>query len=248
MALVLGASHVCTGTGSVAISRPLGLRAVLTGIPSSAAAEPGTPLIYHQFRDVGIGQRDRSLGRISLGVSSLGFAAAVDLVNTPQLVYPLADEFDLLGWTLKPGVTATIDEIVRPAVANSALQPWDRAPGQFRQFANTAPGAPSTIATAWTYTVPAGRRLMLSQASVEALRTIAATTVVQAVGSITVAGSSVVSTTIQTNVVGERIINQLSAGPLFAGPGEVITATSFNSDTNGQVVFWLRASGVLFDA
>lgn len=248
MVLTLGAQHVCTGTGSVAIARPLGLRAVLTGIPASAAAEPGTPLIYHQFRDVGIGARDRGLGRISLGVTSLGYMEALDLVVTPQLVYPLADEFNLLAWSIVPGVTATIDEIVRPAVLNSALEPWDRNPQPIAVGGGIYVPGPIALTTTYTYTVPTGKRLFLSSARARLTRLSAATSVVVAEAIITVGAVSLVLVYAQSNIVGAIAEDGMQGGPLIVPAGTVLNTQVRSTDTGGAWAGHILFNDFLFDA
>lgn len=233
MALALGASHAASGTGHVAIARPLGLVVTLSTIPAGVAVDPTDPATYHR------------LGTVALG-SSLGYAAPQQLLYTPQLVYPLADDLDRVAWSFRPGIVGTIQEIVRPAVANSALQPWDRGATFQGQTGQVYQTGPTSSATLITYTVPAGYKLWLGHLRVRTTRLSAATANGGTVLRLTINGLNVFQVIMFANTIGADMGDELHGGAMVLPAGSTLSATASNTDTGGQVSHLAEWSGFIF--
>lgn len=99
-AYVAGASHAgLTGNGALTIPSCLGVRVTLTTIPTWVGVEAGDPTEYFEA------------GWLSWG-DSTGFAAREFLSHNPQLSFPAeAARYTRIGYTLAPGVVATIQEL-----------------------------------------------------------------------------------------------------------------------------------------
>jgi hypothetical protein len=235
MALVLGPSHVAAAPAQFTIAKPLGLVLTSSGIPNFIPRDPWTPTEYHH------------IGRINLG-NSLGMQQHVSIVLSPQLVYPLADELTLVNVSMQPGMTVTIDEIVRPAVPNSSLDPWDRGATAWSEFLSlNVPGPTSPAVVAWTYTVPAGKILMVDIARLRNTRTAVATGLAANQCFIAIGGQDMLNNVLAGNTVGD-LREQLLTNPVTLLAGETISATYRNSDTGGSLAMELVAHGLLFNA
>jgi hypothetical protein len=89
-----------TGTGSFAVQGILGLHASASGL-SGIGLRVGTP-------DVRL-----EIGRLNLGTSD-AYSDRVQLVLGDQVVFPAAAGlFTVVGYTLEPGVTLTVTELLR---------------------------------------------------------------------------------------------------------------------------------------
>jgi hypothetical protein len=101
-AYVTGTSHAgLTGTGSFGISGLLGVKVALTSDPTSLGVRAGTPAELF----------DR--GFVTLGTPD-GYPSDYRLEHNPTIILPpRCSAFTTLGYTLHPGVTATITELVR---------------------------------------------------------------------------------------------------------------------------------------
>lgn len=100
-AYVSGATHsALTGTGTVSVSGILGLLANCS-VPSSASLFGGTPDVR------------RPIGRINLATAD-GYTDRWELVTDSQLILPrAAGIFTDVGYSLEPGVTLTLTELIR---------------------------------------------------------------------------------------------------------------------------------------
>jgi hypothetical protein len=89
-----------TGTGVVAVSGILGVLANAS-VPASTSLLPGTP-------DVRI-----PIGRLNLATAD-GYTDRVELVTDSQIFFPrAAGVYTSIGYTLEPGVTLALTELVR---------------------------------------------------------------------------------------------------------------------------------------
>jgi hypothetical protein len=153
-----------------------------------------------------------------------------------------------IGYEVGSGGQISIEEVVAPAVPNSSLMPWDRAP------LPTISGAQGTIAgntaltTSFTYTVPAGRILALCDAEVEASRQAAATGVGVTYGYILVNDVAVLWLAYFSNTLGETNRAAHAGGPLMIPAAGTVKGQWQNADVGGSVYVALRASGYLFNA
>jgi hypothetical protein len=99
---ILSTVHpLLTGTGSFAVSGLLGLQVTVTaGLPTAGSAA-GTPVEYFTDSFVSLGTAD-------------GYPRSQRIDHSPQLwLPPDAGAFTLVGYTLRPGLTATITEVTR---------------------------------------------------------------------------------------------------------------------------------------
>lgn len=231
--LTAGATHTVSGTGTSSVATPRGLKVDLTVIPSFLGSDAGTPREYY------------NAGRINVG-NSHGYEPHIDIVCDPQLVYPLSDAITLLAWDFAPGITAVITELLGPAPVS--LAPWDRNPLWWRMGNNAAMAGPTSSIAAWTYTVPAGRRLLVKQVSMILTRSTVATTFAGAQGVISIDAVTVFKVDLRSNVVAAQDRHELLADALLLTAGQVIAASYSNGDTGGNVQADARALGLLFDA
>jgi hypothetical protein len=219
----------------VAIASPVGLKIALSGIPAAFGSRLTVPVDHV------------NVGRVALGNAD-GFAPDLILEHSNTLLYPIPDSMTLVGLTLSSPVTAIITELLAAPVANSALQPWDRGAALWTQTAFQFLTAVNTGAVAWSYTVPAGKVLMLASAEVRMVRTAVATVVASVQAYIQAGGNTVVVIVGNANVLGEQVADSLTGGPLYLPAGTVVTANySCNESTGGHYV-WMNAAGLLFNA
>jgi hypothetical protein len=99
-AYVPGASHAgLTGDGTLTIPSCIGVLVTMTTVPSWVGIEIGAPLEY------------REAGWFSWGNPS-GYTAREWISHSPQLSFPAgAAQYTRLGYSLSPGVVATIQEL-----------------------------------------------------------------------------------------------------------------------------------------
>jgi hypothetical protein len=234
MAYTDGAVHQLAGTGVVSIAAPIGVRWHVTARPSYLGSRPGQPLSIE------------GMGRFAFGDAS-SFGNDVQLTHVDQLVYPLVGGVTRMGYTLENGVAATLTELVQ-VPDRSALAVYDRNPVPVGQASLAWNPANTAQAAAFVYTVPAGRRLMLTSASVQHLRVGAtpAATLATAFGCIEIAGTWLLvscwlgfqAATAQAN----------APGPLYLPAGTLIRGMYYNTETSGGVYTTLSYAGTLFDA
>ncbi len=100
-AYISGTAHTgLTGTGTLSVSGILGLL-VNASVPSSTSELAGTP-------DIRL-----PIGRVNFGTSD-GYRDRDQLVTDSQVIFPsTAGIYTIVGYSLEPGVTATLTELVR---------------------------------------------------------------------------------------------------------------------------------------
>jgi hypothetical protein len=234
LSYTLGATHTVSGSGSFAIAKPAGLLVALSSLPSSVGSRVGTPTEIY------------GAGRISLGTAD-GYLPRISLHHSPQLLYPIGLGMTLLAYDLVAGATAVVTELVE-VVDPHELAPWDRNATYWSQSTVGGPNGGTVLTVGWTYTVPAGRILMLEYAFVQLVRVTAATVIANLVAYIAVAGSRILSCGDTSNVVGSRQVDVLAAGPVFLPAGTVIAFSFSCADTGGTSTARGFACGTLFDA
>lgn len=214
------------------IANPVGLVATITSIPSYVPRDIGTPIEYHR------------LARLNLG-NSLGYKEHLRLVTSPQVIYPIDPEYTLLSVNMLSPIVVAIDEIASSTTLIPKPDPWDRSPVAFvqRNVANTGGIASATL---WTYTVPAGRMLVVAAAEL----TCARQTVATGAGTLSMA---LRRATIQVaeifdieNVAGIKQRSEVAPGGLVLFPGEVLSADYANSNTGGNHLVTATATGYTF--
>lgn len=147
MAYAIGAAHALSGTGSVAISNPAGLKVVVTAYPLYVGSFAGQPVQY--FR----------LGRLNLGNAD-GWAPPDELRYLSSLIYPLERVWDRLGYSLADGVNVTVYELVETAPADLI----DRHPFTVpMSYVSEGLNNHSSVQRG-TYTVPAGKWALINSA------------------------------------------------------------------------------------
>lgn len=101
-AYVHGPAHSgLTGSGHVAIQGVLGVKIDLTTVPGYTGLQAGDPDTIYEAGWVNFGGSD-------------GYSARTVLHTTPQLIFPnLAGQYTTFGYTLNPGVVATVTELIR---------------------------------------------------------------------------------------------------------------------------------------
>jgi hypothetical protein len=224
-----------TGSAQVAIAAPAGLSVALTGIPSFVGRAGGHPQLLYR------------VGRLAVG-TALGWLAPVDLVATPQLVYPLPPLLDLLGVDLLAGVTATIDEVLAPAAAAAVVMPWDRNPTTLTQVFGGYVNGGNSLLSGGSYTVPAGRKLLIGSLFASVTRTALATTLNNTQGYIRRGALTLAYLIDWQNVVGNHVDYDSGVGDLVLLPGEVFSMEMNSQDAGGTHYATASISGILFDA
>jgi len=235
LAYTIGASHgPFTGNGSFTIAKPNGIRSILSGIPSHTGHDGAVPRRY--FR----------LGRMSLG-NPHGFQFSHGLEYVQQLLYPIAPVWEILAYDIKDGASCTFYELV-DVPDLTTKQPWDRTPQT--QVTSTPFGTSGTLAetVAFTYTVPTGRRLMVSYASAQLIRITAATTTSYSQAKISMGGALVIECILRDPALGKREESILGGGPVYLGPGQTVIGTYASQDVGGSIFGWVGFIGMLFDA
>jgi hypothetical protein len=235
MAYTIGTSHgPFSGIGSFVIAKPVGIRTVVTGIPSYTGHDASIPPRF--FR----------LGRYTLG-NIHGFQNSVPIEYEQQVAYPIAPDWELLAYDIRDGASCTFYELV--AVPDlTAKQPWDRAP------LAVAAGGPLSISgstsdtTCFSYVVPAGRKLALVSARVRLLRLSAAGPLGATQAYMSAAGANVLFSYSSINTIGTILEDALQGGPLMLSTGQIVRGGYSSTDTGGSWNGTFVFSGFLFDA
>jgi hypothetical protein len=98
---IAGATHPgLTGSGQFAVSSIIGLSVVLTSVPSNIGATSGDPLEIF------------GAGWVNTGTAN-GWGPRQFIGSSPMLLELVSGDVTLVGYSLAPGVTATINELVR---------------------------------------------------------------------------------------------------------------------------------------
>lgn len=99
-AYVPGATHsTLSGTGTLTVPTLIGIKLTLTTIPTAIGTEAGSPLEYFDA------------GWFSWGTTD-GFKAREFISHSPQLSFPSeAAQYTRIGYSLSPGVVASIQEL-----------------------------------------------------------------------------------------------------------------------------------------
>jgi hypothetical protein len=235
VALTLGTRHVVTGAGQFSIAQPVGLVVAIAGVPSYVARTSTLPVEYTK------------LAHIHLG-TSLGWQSRIDVVLSPQLVYPIPNELTLLRHTLLTGETATIDEIATSSTLPVHLDPWDRNPADWTRAANIEAIGPTGVTSPWTYTVPSGKKLWLASAYARAARLYTGSAIGGAYAQISRNSVVVCALGYFGATPGLEQTAQLNGGPIVLAAGETLVSQYSNADTGGYVRLSMVATGFLFDA
>jgi hypothetical protein len=234
MTYTLGTAHSLSGSGSVAVSSPVGLKVALASVPAFVTQRQGTPLEYS------------GLGWLALG-NPEGYLARQVLHHTAQLVYPIADGMTLLGYSLLSGTTATVTELVD--VPGKPVDLVDRNGALYSTSVQANDVGVVAQVSSLTYTVPTGRWLLLQEARMRARRTGVATSQVVNVPRQTLAIAGIVALTIDLpgNLVNDVLVTELP-GPVYLPAGTVIDWSHNNPDTGGTINHRVSLLGLLFDA
>lgn len=235
MTYTLGTAHSLSGSGSVAIASPIGLKIALATLPAFVSRRDGTPLEYS------------SLGWLAIGNAD-GYLPRMVLHHAAQLAYPVADGMTLLGYSLKSGTTATVTELLAVPPPNSSLAPWDRGAAVWTATHAAVVTGPTTNVVNFTYTVPAGKILMIGELFLHLVRGSVATTASNANIQALVNGVQVLLAAGYSNVLNVEVDSRLAAGPVYLQAGDVLTSSVFSADTGGLWLATLGAVGTLFNA
>jgi hypothetical protein len=234
MPYAIGPYHNVIGSGELAAANLVGLQVVVTSVPASASVRVGSPPLYH------------GLGHVSFGDSN-GFQRPETIRHVAQVIYPLPDGISRIGYTLEPGVAATLTLLTGQLVDRRLLRPWDRNPATWsrRAVADLAGGTGEVMA--FTYTVPAGRMLLLSHADVRLTRLTAPSATPNPTYAVLYrSATAILHARLHLSAAGFMVNDQL-AGPLVLLQTEPLTAYYGNYDTGGSVSAQVEATGILFD-
>lgn len=168
------------------------------------------------------------------------------------LIAPDLDEYPSshVRWWLSTGTQAHLfvaGDVHPVSPPNNTLQPWDRNLVAWSRTAFPTITGAQTEAVAWTYTVPAGKKLWLASAKVAIRRNGAASTGGTVYASIRRGGQYIITVNYDVSTTG-YLADRLSGDALWLSAGEVLDAVSASTVTTGQVALDLVASGQLFDA
>jgi hypothetical protein len=229
----LGAEHGgLSGSGSFAVSAPRGLLLETSALPTTASARFSVPWKYS---DIGL----------LTWSSPFGVAGWTPLEFESQVVRLADDEVSSVGYQLAPGVILTVTEL---ETTPAPPAPWDRAAQAVSQLYTNDLAAPQSETITWTYTVPSGKKLWLSSASVA----VQLATVQSNVGMwrawIERDSSRLVFANMGVNVVGAWTREDLSSGPVIMGAGSVLQGRISASGSGGRAVFTVAMAGFIFDA
>lgn len=156
---------------------------------------------------------------------------------------------DRIRYHFEPGVIASlyVDDLADVMLPNSSLAPYDRGGAAWSQGARLSV-AGGAVATMWTYTVPAGRILLVGNAEVASTRLTAATASVQFEVQMWRGSIRLLDLIDRKNTPFEVLRDTLAPGYLILLAGETISADYSNNDTGGTVLVNAHASGLLFNA
>jgi len=221
----------------VSIAQPEGLSITSTSIPNYVPADAFSPTEYH------------GLGRVSLG-NALGYMPHIQIVGGHQLVLGLPDDLTLLSCSMKPGMTVTVEEIVRAGPIPSQKMPWDRSATLLASSTQVNNSGTTSTTDNYTYTVPTGKWLFVEFIRIRARRTVVATTAVAVTPRAlwTVGGAIMGLIDLPgTNLVGDTAVAD-SPLSMYLPAGTVIVWQTVQGDTGGTVNQRFSITGLLFDA
>jgi hypothetical protein len=114
-----------------------------------------------------------------------------------------------------------------------------------------AGAAPHAITTRWTYTVGAGKKLLVESQSTRLVRYVAATAAGQYHAEIGVSSGVSGTLTCQAHSIDNAITNQYFVAAttqvtIFAG--ESVSGSTYDTSTGGNVEYYVSFKGTLFDA
>lgn len=167
-----------------------------------------------------------------------------------QLSYPAPGVFaDRVRYHLEPGVVATlyVDDLVDVPPPNNSLAPWDRGASVWTQTAAVSLVGGTGITTGWTYTVPAGKTLMVEHLDIQLERASVAAPAGLTRMWATINGAIVAIAQNGSNVVGALSSDGLRGGALFLLSGSVIALAYDSNDSGGAHNAFGTAAGVLFN-
>ncbi|HZM54126.1 MAG TPA: hypothetical protein VFC03_03780 [Acidimicrobiales bacterium] len=235
MTLTLGATHVVSVPTVFTIDTPIGLSVHLANIPNYVPRDVGSPVERH------------GLGRLNLG-NSLGYSQHIPLVTSPQLIYPLQPEYTLCSVNMVQGATVTVDEIASSSSWPMKAMPWDRNPTAWQQQGVQTFAGSVADTLGWSYTVPAGRKLMLTHLECRTLRSALATTLNTTYSYANINGSMVLNAIEQVNTLGTVVVDAMQSSPQYILPGGLITWRYLSLDVGGTHNVYGFAAGFIFDA
>lgn len=168
------------------------------------------------------------------------------------LIAPPFDDYPSshIRWWLSQGTQAHlfVAGVVHPmALPNTSLSPWDRNLAAWSRTAFPTINGVQSETVAWTYTVPAGKKLWLSSAKTSIRRVTASAAGGNVYASIRRGGLYIINVNYDASTIG-YLADRLSGDALWLSAGEVLDAVSASSVSSGQVAIDLVASGQLFDA
>lgn len=235
MPYTIGTVRHVSGNGTFDTVNLAGLQVLVTNVPAAASVQVGNPPRY------------RGLGHISIGNTD-GWGSPISIAHIPQLIYPIPDVAIRVGYSLAPGVLADLTTLLGVSSSVALADPWDRGGVAWSLNAITAMAGGIGQAQAWTYTVPTGRKLMVSQASAALQRTVAATSTSAGVYAQLLRNEyPIIESRMSMGAVGTTDRHVLGAAMVLQA-GEVLRAIYGNYDTAGNVTSTLLASGLLFNA
>lgn|GEM_PF-3019855 len=179
-----------------------------------------------------------------------GTAKWVDF-EREQVSYPAPGPYaDRIRYHFEPGAVATlyVNQVVVPAVLNSALMPWDRTPAPIGQSGTGIVVGGGSLVVWLTYTVPTAKRLFLSSASVSLVRTATPSAAGTAVVRFKIGGVLFCEASLGTIVNVGPAKSELQGGGMIVPAATVVELSYQNSDTGGSVMVQGGWGGYLFDA
>jgi hypothetical protein len=231
MPYTLGATHPLVGSGVVAVAGPVGLLVRITAAPSRLGQRFDTPTTLF------------GIGSIRPGTAD-GWHDSIPLDVGQKLAYPIADGATRVGYSLAAGVTADLVELAG-ALSRGELERHPSFVGNAHVLWNPA-GQPDTAIR--SYTVPAGKLLLLRSARVQHMRygAMPAVSASGAVANISVPGVAYLAWC------------QIAAPETFAfdafnsevvlSPGQPIDMHYLNQENAGAMATSFNWQGVLIDA
>lgn len=216
------------------IAKPAGIRTVVTGIPSYTGHDASTPTRF--FR----------LGRFTLG-NPHGFYPSYGLELAQQVLYPIPPVWELLAYDIRNGASCLFQELV-DVPSLTGLQPWDRTPLAVGALVPGVVNGATAETASFTYTVPAGRRLLISRITCQVSRLTVATTLVEVSAYLKLDGNFFAYCALTSNVPGASISDVGGHGWPMLNAGQILVGYRRNDDTGGTARVSVGFSGFLFDA
>jgi hypothetical protein len=223
-----------TGAGQIAASGLIGVKVNVTAVPTGAGSRPGTPADYF------------GLGHITPGDAN-GWDANLPISHTSQLFYPLRDGISVVGYSLEPGVTASLQLLLGQLGASSPTPPWDRGAFPVSLGFSDYAGPHASATTRWTYTVPSGMRLWIASAGASVFRSsIDAPDYCMSFVQSPYANLAIAS--IRGGAIG-LFTHDAMQGPTFLAAGEIIRGYTYCTCGSGtRTVFNVHMAGFVFNA